>query len=306
MKTCSSCGTSNPDTANFCNACGASLSTVAPDVGTPASSPTGTAKNPEAERRARERFERRKGGPAEEAIRDELRVTPPLEERPPESEESLSLSGALSHRWARAAGRQVDIMFVLDCTESMRGEISAIKDAIASFADTIQSEGVRARVGLIEFRDRLIHEEHRVITFNGDVFTDDPSLFRQQIDHLRASGGGDIPESSLDALMLALRQPFGADRDKAIVLVTDAPPHLPDQDTKEIAEVQQAIKAIKLNQLHLVINAKDKASDIYLQLLTGVKGHAIDLGQGEDFRRRAEDFKKSLMSLGKTISVMTT
>jgi Mg-chelatase subunit ChlD len=304
MKTCSGCGTSNPDTANFCNACGASLSTVAPDVGEPVSSPTSTARNPEAARKAKERFERRKGGPAKEEIRDEFRDSPPPEEELFESQESFS--DALSHKWARASGRQVDIMFVLDCTESMRGEISAIKDAIASFADTIQSEGVRARVGLIEFRDRLIHEEHRVITFNGNVFTDDPSLFRQQIDYLRASGGGDIPESSLDALMLALRQPFGADRDKAIVLVTDAPPHLPDQDTQEIAEVQQAIKAIKLNQLHLVINAKDKASDIYLQLLTGVKGHAIDLGQGDDFRRRAEDFKKSLMSLGKTISVMTT
>ena len=299
MKTCGSCGTSNPDTANFCNACGSSLTTINPEVKTPTSSPTGTARNPDAERRARERFERRKGGAGAEP-----KVAPRPDTLDTEPEESFA--AAVNHQWVKSAGRQVDIMFVLDCTESMRGEISAIKDAIASFADTIKSEGVRARVGLIEFRDRLFHEEHRVITFNGEVFTNDPSLFRQQIDHLRATGGGDIPESSLDALMLALRQPFGPDRNKAIVLVTDAPPHIPDQDTKDIEEVKQAIKAANINQIHLVINARDPASDVYLQLLTGVKGHAVDLGQGDDFRRRAEDFKKSLMSLGKTISVMTT
>ena len=51
--------------------------------------------------------------------------------------------------------RQADIMFVLDCTGSMQGEIDAIKETIMDFADTIESEGVRVRVGLVEFRDRL-------------------------------------------------------------------------------------------------------------------------------------------------------
>jgi Mg-chelatase subunit ChlD len=201
--------------------------------------------------------------------------------------------------------RRADVMFVLDCTGSMGGEIQAIKDSISDFADTITSQGVRVRVGLIEFRDRLIGEEHRVLQFKGQTFTDDPVVFRSEVAALKADGGGDAPESSLDALMLALRQPFSADADKVIVLITDAPPHIPDLSTKSIDEVIQAIRANKLGQLYIVMRTQDEDSQIYLRLLEAARGVVFELGKGDDFRGRAEHFKRTLMSLGKTISAST-
>lgn len=204
-----------------------------------------------------------------------------------------------------AEKRKADIMFVLDCTGSMQGEIDGIKETIMEFADTIEKDGVRVRVGLIEFRDRLINEEHKVLKFNGKVFTNNPSLFRQEVAKLRANGGGDAPESSLDAVILALRQPFDLESNKAIVLVTDAPPHIPDQETKNIEEVVTAIQTVGIQQFYLVIATQDAESQVYLKLLSGVKGMAFDLGKGDDFRSRAENFKRTLMSLGKTISTAT-
>lgn len=201
--------------------------------------------------------------------------------------------------------RRADVMFVLDCTGSMEGEIQAIKDSITDFADTITSQGVRVRVGLIEFRDRLIGEEPRVLQFRGQVFTDDPVVFRSQVSVLKADGGGDAPESSLDALMLALSQPFSEDADKVIVLITDAPPHLPDVSTKSIDEVIRAIRANKLGQLYIVMRTQDKDSQVYLRLLEATRGVVFELGSGDDFRERAEHFKRTLMSLGKTISAST-
>jgi Mg-chelatase subunit ChlD len=203
------------------------------------------------------------------------------------------------------ARRKADILFVLDCTGSMQGEIDAIKDSIASFADTIKSDGVRARVGLIEFRDRLIGEEARVLTFGGQVFTDNPDLFREELAELEAAGGGDDPESSLDALMLALRQPFSPDANKVIVLITDAPPHIPDKETPNIETVIRAIQSMGISQLYIVMRTENTASQIYLRLLEGTRGLVFDLGQGDDFRTRAEHFKRTLMSLGKTISAAT-
>jgi Mg-chelatase subunit ChlD len=200
--------------------------------------------------------------------------------------------------------RSADIMFVLDCTGSMQGEIDGIKEAIISFADSIKSDGVRARVGLIEFRDRLINEEHRVLKFNSEIFTTDPTIFRNEVALLKASGGGDEPESSLDAILLALRQPFG-NASKVIVLVTDASPHLPDLETKSIEQVVQAIHDANIQQLYLVIPTQDPKCQIYLKLLEATRGLAFELGQGDDFRKRAEDFKRTLMSLGKTISQAT-
>lgn len=206
---------------------------------------------------------------------------------------------------ALATKRQADIMFVLDCTGSMQGEIDAIRDAMVSFTETIKSDGVRVRVGLVEFRDRLINEEHRALKFAGEVFTDNPDLFRQQVTPLKAGGGGDEPESSLDALMLALQQPFSPDAQKVIVLVTDAPPHIPDKETKDIETVVNKIGEVGLEQLYLVIRVKNSENKIYLKLLEKTRGLAFDLGQGDDFRQRTEDFKRTLMNLGKTISSMT-
>lgn len=201
--------------------------------------------------------------------------------------------------------RSADIMFVLDCTGSMQGEIDGIKDAIISFADSIKSDGVRARVGLIQFRDRLIHEEHQVLTFNGEIFTSDPAIFRNEVAKLKASGGGDEPESSLDAILLALRQPFSNVASKVIVLVTDASPHIPDLETKSIEYTVQAIRKGNIQQLYLVIPTQDVNCQIYLKLLEATRGLAFELGQDSDFRKRAEDFKRTLMSLGKTISQAT-
>ena len=201
--------------------------------------------------------------------------------------------------------RQADIMFVLDCTGSMQGEIDGIKETIMEFADTIEKDRVRVRLGLIEFRDRLIDEEHQVLKFNGEVFTNNPILFRQKVTKMKAYGGGDAPESSLDAVMLALAQPFDLESNKAIVLVTDAPPHIPDKETQNIQEVVTAIQNRGIEQFYLVIATQNSESQVYLKLLSGVKGMAFDLGKGDDFRSRAENFKRTLMSLGKTISTAT-
>lgn len=187
----------------------------------------------------------------------------------------------------------------------MQGEIDAIKNTIADFADSIQKEGVRARVGLIEFRDRLISEEQRVLSFDGEVFTNNPDAFRRQVAQLRASGGGDIPESSLDAMMLATQQPFNQDGNRVIVLITDAPPHIPDKSVETVEEVVSAIQAARIDQLYLVMRTQDKDSQVYLKFLEGIRGMAFELGKGDDFRDRAEDFKRTLMALGKTISEAT-
>lgn len=217
------------------------------------------------------------------------------------------LAKTLKQRAATMAGkRKVDIMFVLDCTESMWREINGIKETIIEFAETIEKDGVRARVGMVEFRDRLYDEEHRVLTFGGDIFTDNPALFRQQVAKLEASGGGDAPESSLDAIMLALQQPFHPEGNKAIVLITDAPPHIPDKETKDIEEVVAAMKTAGVHQFYPVIRTQQRGSEVYLKLLSaGAKGMAFELGKGDDFQSRSDNFKRTLMSLGKTISTAT-
>jgi Mg-chelatase subunit ChlD len=277
MKLCPSCGASNSDKAKFCGECGIVLVSLPDDSKSiDPISPSPTIKMEVPRSKTTKKLEI-----------DKLTA-------------SLSKHSEMLHR-----KKQADIMFVVDCTGSMQGELNAIQDAIADFADTIEKEGVRVRVGLIEFRDRLINEEHRALRFNGEVFTSDPNIFREKVSQLRAMGGGDEPESSLDAIMFALRQPFNLEGNKVIVLVTDAPPHIPDKDTKSIDEVVNAIARLQIHQVYLICPTQNPRNQIYLKLLEKTRGMAFELGQGDDFRQRSQDFQKTLMALGKTISSAT-
>jgi len=293
MKICHSCGASNTDAAKFCVECGVALKSIG--------------KQPEKKIEFKE-------------DRSESIVPPtviPPTEIPPQSANKKILEDtvAINHQSTietvgrrlqkLQAKRQADIMFVLDCTESMAGEIGAIKDTIVDFAKSIESQGVRARVGLVEFRDRLCNEEQRVLTFKGEVFTSDPTAFRREVAKLKAIGGGDWPESSLDGLMLALRQPFNPTGSKVIVLVTDAPPHIPDKETNSIDQVIEAIRQRQIDGIYLVMRTQDPESQVYLKLLEATRGLAFELGTGDDFRKRSQDFKGTLMALGKTISQAT-
>ncbi|MDX1935054.1 MAG: VWA domain-containing protein [Capsulimonadales bacterium] len=201
--------------------------------------------------------------------------------------------------------RKADILFVVDCTGSMQGEIDAIRDTILDFVAEIERDGIRVRVGLLAFGDRFNGEESFVFRFDGEAFTKDASVFRREVSRLRAGGGGDIPESSLDALLLAVRQPFAEDASRVIVLVTDAPPHIPDVEAQNIDQVIQAVRSGGIKQLYLVIRTQDPTSGVYLSLLEGTQGLAFELGSGNDFRTRAENFKKTLRALGRTISTGT-
>lgn len=314
MKTCTNCAASNLDAADFCSECGAALMPLpertprSPGMGqpppkAPAAKPseTPTARGSYSQADERHAGERRVILPTMMRAKDQGRGSGELDA----DYLASTLTARLGNLSALQKKQRADIMFILDCTQSMAGELQAIKDAIFSFVDTIRGDGVRVRIGLIEFRDRLINEEHRVFLFNGHPFTSDPGKFKRQAAHLKAIGGGDEPESSLDAVLLAVRQPFEADSQKVLVLVTDAPPHIPDKEARGVEEVAQAVRAAGISQFYLVIPVQEAKNQVYLRLCEGTRSVAFDLGRGNDFNRRAEDFKRTLMSLGKTISAAT-
>lgn len=288
MKICFNCAASNVDSSEFCSECGLDLSTrqvKAPRAAAEVSArPRGRIKfatRPKTFARGVQRT----GSVDNETLAQTLKLKP--------------------DHWANRL-RRVDIVFILDCTESMGGEIDAIRDVIISFVDGLNEAGLAIRVGLIEFRDRLINEEHRALLFDGKPFTNDPHVFQREAMALKAFGGGDTPESSLDAVLLALRQPFDARAQKILVLITDAPPHIPDREAGSVEEVADAVRRAMISQFYLIIPVREAQNQIYLHLCQGTRGIAFDLGSGTDFNQRAEDFKRTLLSLGKTISAATS
>ena len=114
-------------------------------------------------------------------------------------------------------GRPVDIVVVFDVTESMQPYIDAMKEVTIDFADQLAKANRDYRLGLVTFEDYVVRDE--------TVFTRSAREFKGWVGALRAAGGGDIPEDSLDALVVASRFPFRPEAQGVIILITDAPNH---------------------------------------------------------------------------------
>ncbi len=114
-------------------------------------------------------------------------------------------------------GRPVDIVVAFDITESMQPYIDGMKEATIDFADRLAKAKRDYRLGLVTFEDYVVRDD--------TVFTRSASEFKSWVGALQASGGGDIPEDSLDALVVASHFPFRPDAQAVVILITDAPNH---------------------------------------------------------------------------------
>ncbi len=122
-------------------------------------------------------------------------------------------------------GRPVDIVFVLDVTESMQPYIDAVKQNVIQFAQDLQSNSRDYRLGLVTFEDYVVSAYPDCNCAYRNSFTSDVKQFSDWVGTLHAGGGGDIPEDQLDALAYAAKFPFRPEAEGIIIIVTDAPPH---------------------------------------------------------------------------------
>ncbi len=122
-------------------------------------------------------------------------------------------------------GRPVDIVFVLDVTESMQPYIDAVKQNVISFAQDLASNNRDYRLGLVTFEDYVVSKEPDCNCAYRDKMTSNVHEFTDWVGSLHSGGGGDIPEDQLDALAYASTFPFRPEAQGIVILVTDAPDH---------------------------------------------------------------------------------
>lgn len=129
----------------------------------------------------------------------------------------------------------VDIVFVIDATESMQPLIDKVKDLTLSFREELE-KGLEKnkrrinslRIKVIVFRDYYVDDRYAMEESNFFVLPEQNNDFHNYVSKIRAGGGGDEPESGLEALALALRSDFVQEGEKKrhiIVLFTDASAH---------------------------------------------------------------------------------
>lgn len=132
----------------------------------------------------------------------------------------------------------VEVAFVLDTTGSMADLIEGAKKKIWSIANSIIDVNPQAeiRMALIAYRDK---GDDYVIKTIHPLDTDVQALYSNLL-NLRASGGGDTPESvneALDRSVHGLQWDASTQTKRIIFLVGDAPPHMGYQDAPKYPSV---------------------------------------------------------------------
>lgn len=140
------------------------------------------------------------------------------------------------------APKNVNVVFLIDTTGSMDTYITGVQDRAIEFSNILNSKGVDFNLGLIGFGDLYEKEKPSVYSFTTDV-----ALFQKQVKNIPRTYGGDIPESSLDALetglALAATKTGGAN---IFILITDAPPHVPTKSGRSVEDMCDMLERAKV------------------------------------------------------------
>lgn len=123
-------------------------------------------------------------------------------------------------------GTGLDVVLVLDATDSMTPYIEQAKVRLHSVLNVITGLVPNARVGMVAYKD--YGDEYGPEAVKVMAITNDHQAVRKFIDEIVAGGGGDIPEPLHEALAAATsakRMGWNPRRKRVIILVGDSPVH---------------------------------------------------------------------------------
>ncbi len=135
----------------------------------------------------------------------------------------------------RGMSYAVDIVFCIDVTGSMTPILDAVKANALGFYDDVQTNltakgknVTQLRVRIVAYRDFAADGEAALEESPFYALPTERSGFSEFVNGLVPQGGGDAPESGLEAVALAINSPWtttGDRRRQVIVVWTDQPAH---------------------------------------------------------------------------------
>ena len=145
--------------------------------------------------------------------------------------------------------KSLDLVFVIDATESMNDDIAKLRELMEPALATLLPEYPSWRIGLVLYKDYF----EDFLVKRACSFTSDLSVFRKALAGFRVQGGRDIPEAVYEALDGALAYPWNPEADRKIILIGDAPPHPKPRGrvTKETVEKAALSKNVQMNVIIL-------------------------------------------------------
>jgi hypothetical protein len=139
--------------------------------------------------------------------------------------------------------RPVDLVFVLDISGSMSGELESVRNSLNDFLGQLEARKIKGRFGLVTFDDdaRLTHP-----------LTSDVRKIVEVMRPLFVTGGRATGDSSLSGLAIAAGLPFDRDARKVVIVITDETTDIPDGEIFSTEEVVVKLKAAHVDEVDVV------------------------------------------------------
>lgn len=120
--------------------------------------------------------------------------------------------------------RQVDLVLAVDTTGSMGSQIAAVKRNVSNLISKLREDGISLYVSVVDYRDITCDgiNSTKVNNNSGVDFYNATGDISLAVNSLRADGGGDGPETALDALGAAYNLDYRDTASKFVFLITDA------------------------------------------------------------------------------------
>jgi hypothetical protein len=220
----------------------------------------------------------------------------------------------------------VDITFLLDATGSMTPCIDAVKEQIGVFLESLRTKDANNANPIRHFRVRTVGYrdcgERDFPWLVENDFTDDIAVIRQQLAALDADGGGDEPESLLEALYAVAGDESSCmkrgeqslhprkwrartDATRVIVVFTDASYH-PQMQQPAGGTLDDVINRLHEQRIMLSLFAPDMPCHDQLSEVDGAEYHAIPGSDPQaalrEFVSNPRNFAATLKQLARTIT----
>lgn len=208
----------------------------------------------------------------------------------------------------------VDIIFVMDTSGSMGPAIAEVGKNIGTFVENLDPTTIKDwRAKVYSFSDLETDSPEISLNVSRPWVAEPQGIVNQMvecIDLVRQMGGGDEPESSLDAMYLAARDGFDSDwteRTRVIVLFTDATPKPIMKETLGVDADGNVLLSQMLNDSHTYVHLFAPKNDQYSNLKQGagkffnyspIDQEGVSLVEA----LKNVDFTKTLETLGKSVS----
>lgn len=158
-------------------------------------------------------------------------------------------------------GNAIDLIMVIDTTQSMKPYLRAVKSEINAIAREVLSKNANSRIGFLLYRDVKDKYLTRKIEFSGNI-----NEIIRETKYFYADGGGDRAEPMYEAIQQALEKFEFQNENRVLLVITDAKAKVIGRANMELNTKTAKRKNVNIE----IISAKemkDEESDDYLYFL---------------------------------------